>query len=100
MLREGFFCVWGKNDGVSVFSTQERRTDCRDGQSPPDNDSRFWKIFAIPVVLHGIWDAPIFEGYLKLVALIIMVWIVVLILINMGLDEVKKLKMSQDETMQ
>lgn len=56
------------------------------------SNSRFWKIFAIPVVLHGLWDAPIFDGYLKLTALIIVVWIVVLILINMGLDEVKNLK--------
>jgi len=53
---------------------------------------RFWKIFSIPVILHGLWDAPIFEGYLKYVALVVFVWIVVLILINMGLDEVKKLK--------
>lgn len=54
--------------------------------------SRFLKIFAIPVVLHGLWDAPIFSGIPKLVVLIVMVWIVVLILVNMGLDEVKKLK--------
>ena len=56
------------------------------------SSGRFWKIFAIPVVLHGLWDAPIFDGYLKLTALIIVVWMVVLILINMGLDEVKNLK--------
>ncbi len=56
------------------------------------SSGRFWKIFAIPVVLHGLWDAPIFDGYLKLTALIIVVWIVVLILINMGLDEVKNIK--------
>lgn len=58
------------------------------------SNGRFWKIFAIPVVLHGLWDAPVFEGYLKLTALILAVWIVVLILINMGLDEVKNLKRS------
>jgi len=56
------------------------------------SNGRFWKIFSIPVVLHGIWDAPLFDGYLKLIALIVIVWIVVLILINMGLDEVKNLK--------
>ena len=54
--------------------------------------TRFWKLFAIPVVLHGLWDAPIFNGYVKLTMLTVLVWIVVLILINMGLDEVKKLK--------
>lgn len=56
------------------------------------SSSRFWKIFSIPVVLHGLWDAPIFNGYLKYIALVLLVWIVVLILVNMGLDEVKKLK--------
>lgn len=56
------------------------------------NKMRFWRIFSIPIVLHGLWDAPIFEGYTKLTALIVGVWIVVLILINMGLDEVKQLK--------
>ena len=55
-------------------------------------NGRFLRIFIIPVVLHGLWDAPIFQGYLKLVALIVMVWIVVLILINMGLEQVSRLK--------
>jgi RsiW-degrading membrane proteinase PrsW (M82 family) len=63
-------------------------------------NKQFLKIFAIPIVLHGLWDAPIFPGYPKWIALIVVVWIVVLILINMGLDEVKKLKQNQDETMQ
>ena len=58
------------------------------------SNSRFWKIFLIPVVLHGLWDAPMFQGYLKLTGLILVVWIVVLILINMGLDQVKNLKQS------
>lgn len=55
-------------------------------------NSRFWKIFSIPIILHSLWDAPIFDGYIKLISLIVIVWIVVLILINMGLDEVKNLK--------
>lgn len=60
-------------------------------------DKRFLKIFIIPIVLHGLWDAPILEGsLLKLVALIIAVWIVVLILINMGLDQVSRLKNAQE----
>ena len=60
-------------------------------------NGRFLKIFAIPVVLHGIWDAPIFDGsILKLVGLIVVVWIVVLILINMGLEQVSKLKQAQN----
>jgi len=55
---------------------------------------RFWKIFSIPVVLHLLWDAPLFVDYFKYIALIVLVWVVVLILVNMGLDQVKNLKKS------
>lgn len=56
---------------------------------------QFWKIFAIPVVLHGLWDAPIAdEGYLKYTLLVVLVWVVVLVLVNMGLEQVKNLKKS------
>lgn len=59
-------------------------------------EAKFMRLFAIPVVLHCLWDSPLamwinevfpFAGY---IALIVVVWIVVLILINMGLAEVSK----------
>lgn len=59
-------------------------------------EKKFLRLFAIPVVLHGLWDSPLagwlnnifpFAGY---IALIILVWMVVLILINMGLAEVSR----------
>ncbi|MCD8266819.1 MAG: PrsW family intramembrane metalloprotease [Prevotellaceae bacterium] len=54
---------------------------------------RFWKIFLIPVVLHGLWDAPFLsEGYVKYVILLVLVWVFVMVFINMGLDEVKEIK--------
>ena len=58
--------------------------------------SKFLRLFAIPVILHCLWDSPLsmwingvfpFAGY---IALIVVVWIVVLILINMGLAEVSQ----------
>ena len=57
-------------------------------------ETKFLRLFAIPVVLHCLWDSPLatwineifpFAGY---IALIVVVWIVVLILLNMGLAEV------------
>ena len=60
------------------------------------SNSKFLKLFAIPVVLHCLWDSPLsvwinnifpFGGY---IALIVLVWIVVMILINMGLAEVSR----------
>lgn len=59
-------------------------------------NGKFLRLFLIAVVLHGLWDCPLadalnsvfpFAGY---IALIVLVWIVVLLLINMGLAEVSK----------
>lgn len=60
-------------------------------------DAKFLRLFLIPVVLHGLWDCPFvnvtcnqivpFSGW---IALIISVWVVLLILINMGLSEVSR----------
>lgn len=90
ILAPGGHVAWAAITGAALVITK--------GSGPLTFDvfsnKKFWKIFAIPVVLHGLWDAPIFEGYLKLTALIVLVWIVVLILINMGLDQVKTLKKS------
>ncbi len=59
-------------------------------------NGRFLKLFLIPVVLHWLWDSPAsvwfnelipYSGY---ILLIVLVWIVVLILVNMGLAEVER----------
>lgn len=60
------------------------------------SDGKFLRLFLIPVILHGTWDSPLssigIEFYMVPVALTIIVWIVVLILINMGLSEVSRIK--------
>lgn len=60
------------------------------------SDGKFLRLFLIPVILHGTWDSPLssigIEFYMVPVALTIIVWIVVLILINMGLTEVSRIK--------
>lgn len=60
------------------------------------SDGKFLRLFLIPVILHGTWDSPLssigIEFYMVPVALTIIVWIVVLILINMGLAEVSRMK--------
>ncbi len=62
------------------------------------NDTRFFIICAIPIILHGIWDMPFeFPIYLKQVLLIVAAWFVVIYFINLGLkqiDEAKKLKVN------
>ena len=60
------------------------------------SDGKFLRLFLIPVVLHGTWDSPLsaigIEFYMVPIALTIIVWIVVLILINMGLSELSRIK--------
>lgn len=59
-------------------------------------ETKFLRLFAIPIVLHGLWDSPLAEWINKIfpyggyISLIVIVWIVVMILINMGLAEVSQ----------
>lgn len=62
-------------------------------------DKRFLRLFIIPVILHAAWDSPMSNIgssiYLVPIALTIIVWIVVMILINMGLAEVERVTKRQ-----
>lgn len=95
LLAPGGHVAWAAISGAALVIAK--------GSAPLSFDvfgnSRFWKIFAIPVILHGLWDAPILmeHPFIKLGALIFLVWMVVLILINMGLDQVKNLKTAEPE---
>lgn len=58
-------------------------------------DGKFLRLFFIPVLLHALWDCPLASSvgadiYLVPLILLFFVWIVVLILINMGLGEVSR----------
>lgn len=59
-------------------------------------DKRFLRLFILPVALHAAWDysplTSIGESiYLVPILLILLVWVIVLILINMGLREAEQL---------
>ena len=65
---------------------------------------KFWKIFIIPIAFHTLWDWEAFarigaDIYLAYWILLIGVWLVIIALINMGLNEVKRLKKSDHEKM-
>ncbi|MGN0539898.1 MAG: PrsW family glutamic-type intramembrane protease [Candidatus Fimenecus sp.] len=56
-------------------------------------NSRFLKLFAVPVVLHSVWDMPIpvpVDIPLVGIALTVLAWIMVLVLINTGLKQLSK----------
>lgn len=58
-------------------------------------NKKFWRLFIIPVILHALWDSPLSvigsDIFLIPILLLLFVWIVVLILINMGLSEVSRI---------
>ncbi len=91
ILAPGGHVAWAAITGAAMVITAKARGVFDTGIV---SDGKFLRLFAIPVVLHGLWDCPLnawsneifpFAGCIALVAL---VWIVVLILINMGLSEV------------
>ena len=59
-------------------------------------DSKFLRLFIIPIVLHALWDSPLSaigaDIFLVPGLLVVFVWIIVLILVNMGLSEVSNQK--------
>lgn len=91
VLSPGGHVAWAAISGAALAITAKARGVIDTGAL---TDARFLRLFFIPVILHCLWDSPLsawchgimpFSGY---VALIVVVWIVVLILINMGLAEV------------
>lgn len=90
-LAPGGHVAWAAISGAAIVMAAKSRGAFDAGVL---TDRRFLRLFAIPVILHFLWDCPLsaylntiipYSGY---IALTILVWIVVLILINMGLAEV------------
>ncbi len=53
------------------------------------SSNKFWRLFIIPIVLHTMWNMPLPYMFIKLISLTIIVWIVTLILVEMGLKQVR-----------
>ena len=93
LLAPGGHVAWAAISGAALVIAAKAKGMI---DSSLFKDSRFLRLFIIPVILHGLWDSPLAEWcneifpYSGFIALIAVVWIVVLILINMGLAEVSK----------
>lgn len=92
-LAPGGHVAWAALSGAGMVLAAKSRGEVSTGIL---TDRKFLRLFLISFVLHGLWDSPLagwvnnvipFAGY---IALIVVVWIVVLLLINMGLAEVNK----------
>lgn len=55
------------------------------------SNNRFWRIVIIPVLLHFLWDCPLMPNLIKFIILLVVAWVITLILIQMGLQEVNAL---------
>ena len=90
-LSPGGHVVWAAISGVGLVVAAKELGEI---STSLFTNIRFLRLFVIPVVLHGLWDAFAFAGLtlLILVGLIMLAWVVVLILVNMGLSEVSKVQ--------
>lgn len=90
-LTPGGHVVWAAFSGVGLVIAAKAKSEISTGLF---FDSKFLRLFIIPVVLHGIWDSPLAvigaDLYIVPLVLTVLAWIVVLIFINMGLAEVSK----------
>lgn len=87
-LAPGGHVAWAAISGAAIVIAAKK-----EGSLTPQifKSSTFWKIFIIPIVLHGLWDTPFIDSRMWYIGLIVAVWIVVLIFIEMGLKQVASL---------
>lgn len=91
-LAPGGHVVWAAMSGAAIMIVKQNRP------LRPSllEDSRFVRIFAIPFVLHALWDwsepNELLGSYIWPIILIIVAWIVTIALINRGLNEVVVVK--------
>ena len=93
VLTPGGHIAWSAITGAAmVIASKEYGRVCVNMLA----SKKFLRLFIIPVLLHMLWDSPLTnigaEIYLGQIVLTLLVWIVVLILINMGLSEIAKYK--------
>lgn len=88
-LAPGGHVTWAAVTGAAMTIAAKERGEMSGGVL---TNSKFLRLFVIPVVLHGLWDSPLTnigsQIFLIPILLTLLVWIVVLILFNMGLAEI------------
>lgn len=88
-LAPGGHVAWAAISGAALVIAAKARGEI---STSLFSDGKFLRLFIIPVILHALWDCPLSaigsDIFLIPVVLTILVWIILLILINMGLAEV------------
>lgn len=88
-LAPGGHVAWAAISGAALVIAAQERGEI---STSLFTDNKFLRLFAIPIILHALWDSPLSaigaDIFLIPILLLIFVWIIVLILINMGLSEI------------
>lgn len=85
LLAPGGHVAWAAITGGAIaFASNGERPKLKSLIS-----KAFLRIFILSVILHALWDCPLLSGIpiIKYAGLVVLVWIVVMILIDMGLDQ-------------
>ena len=87
----GAHVVWAAITGAALVLVKGRNPFQMKNIIAP----RFLSFFVIPVLLHAIWNSPLLAGnmttiYFKMIFLIIAAWVVILVLLNAGLKQIRK----------
>ncbi len=93
ILAPGGHVAWAAITGAAIVMAKGNRRLNTDILT----SGKFLKLFAIPVVLHSIWDMPIGIGediLLIPTLLTVAVWAVLITLINVGLTEVRNINIT------
>lgn len=94
ILAPGGHVAWAAISGAAIVIASRAKDGLMEWGLLGQKD--FLRLFIIPVILHGLWDSPLMVIPNKIIpysghaALIVLVWIFILVLCNMGLSEVNK----------
>lgn len=92
LLAPGGHVAWAAMSGAALAIAAKMKGGI---SSNILTDGRFLKIFILPIVLHAAWDSPLStigqEFFLMYTLYIIIAWVILLILFNMGLAETEQI---------
>jgi len=61
-------------------------------------DAKFLKLFAVPVILHAVWDMPLYflhDFYLLFIVLIVIAWVFIFTLLSAGLKQIVRVSVGE-----
>lgn len=86
----GTHVVWSAIAGAALVSVKGIPTLASDHLL----DSKFLKLFAVSIILHAVWDMPLYmlhNFYFLFIVLIIIAWLFIFSFINAGLKQIVRL---------